>query len=427
MSIAVLPQQSRLSSSPAMGSGTPSKLDERRVLGDLSPNSKIVSKTSTVADFRSSKALFEAEHKTLQLFPSVELSTAADASRQPSPMRIGQKRRIDQVDGYVECPVQGVKNVRDRAEDEIKSAQSSDPQAPPCSPSVSSTTDEADAPDEEDLPRPKLGSQDSSVTQASFSSLIDYNPHSASSQQEKGHEIADTEDAEATLAKTTNQINVPLSRLQLRSSPATTQPNTPTQSSPGMMPSPAKSSRWGSIHEPQSSSKVSHASIRMQTPTPKPSAISPILGSPLRIASSGKTSDIRETNGTELGPSTGSRNMSRILSGPVLRPTAYSSRFIEAPSEPKMENTTKDVSQHSRSSSSVSYGSRTEVASSTGSSSEALQSQSASSGVGQADPAVSTADLLLKPVQDFEMTNGEDTAVNGLLELMHANVSGTAS
>ncbi|KAL9080136.1 MAG: hypothetical protein Q9157_001042 [Trypethelium eluteriae] len=405
-----------------MGSGTPSKLDERRVLGDLSPNSKIVSKTSTVADFRSSKALFEAEHKTLQLFPSVELSTAADASRQPSPMRIGQKRRIDQVDGYVECPVQGVKNVRDRAEDEIKSAQSSDPQAPPCSPSVSvrspsheftrvltfskSTTDEADAPDEEDLPRPKLGSQDSSVTQASFSSLIDYNPHSASSQQEKGHEIADTEDAEATLAKT---------------------PNTPTQSSPGMMPSPAKSSRWGSIHEPQSSSKVSHASIRMQTPTPKPSAISPILGSPLRIASSGKTSDIRETNGTELGPSTGSRNMSRILSGPVLRPTAYSSRFIEAPSEPKMENTTKDVSQHSRSSSSVSYGSRTEVASSTGSSSEALQSQSASSGVGQADPAVSTADLLLKPVQDFEMTNGEDTAVNGLLELMHANVSGTAS
>ncbi|KAL9094637.1 MAG: hypothetical protein Q9165_003197 [Trypethelium subeluteriae] len=426
-----------------MGSRTPSKLDERRVLGDLSPNSKITSKTSTAADFRSSKALCEAEHKTLK-FPPMELSTTGNATCRPSPVQMAQKRRIDQVDGYVERPVQGVKSVRDRAEDEIRSAQASDLQAPPRSPSVSCTADGGDAPSEEDPLRPKLASQDSSVTQASFSSLIDYNPHSASSQQEKGQETVDTGDTEATLARTraevlrlrlrvamykvqTNQINVPLSRLQLRSSPATTQPNTPTQSSPGIVPSPAKSSRSGSTHEPQASSTVPHASNRMQTSTPKPSAICPMLGSPLRIAGSGKISDIGDTNGTELGSSTVSRNVAKLLSGPALKPTAYSSRFIGASSEPDTENAIRDVSQHSRSSSSVSYGSSTEVASSISSSTEALQSQSASSGVAQTEPRISTTELLLEPAQNFVMTNGEDTAANGLLELMHASASDTAS
>ena len=133
MPIAVLSQPSPASTSLAIGPRTPSKLEERRVLGDLSPNAKIGSRTPTAADFRSPKILLEAEEKTPK-FPPVGLFHTSKSSSTPTPLRTGQKRRIEHVDGSAESPTQGVGRTRNRAEDEIKSVQAAVTRAPARSP-----------------------------------------------------------------------------------------------------------------------------------------------------------------------------------------------------------------------------------------------------------------------------------------------------
>ena len=105
-----------------MDPATPSNLDQRRVLGDLSPNTKTLSRASTAADFRSPKILFEVEEPTPRRAP-VKLSSTPKNSDRRSLARTGQKRKIEQVDGPAESIFQGTQCARDRAEDEIRSVQ----------------------------------------------------------------------------------------------------------------------------------------------------------------------------------------------------------------------------------------------------------------------------------------------------------------
>ncbi|KAI9664078.1 MAG: hypothetical protein M1821_007569 [Bathelium mastoideum] len=430
-----------------MGPGTPSKLDERRVLGNLSPNTKIGSRTPTAADFRNPKLLFTEEAKTPSL-PPVGLFSSPTTDSTITPVRTGQKRRIDQVDDPADSPDRDTRTSRDRAEDEIKSVQANAADALLHSPSVRPSVDEEHTPEvEERATHPRLASQDSSMTQASFSSLINYNPNNVSSQQDETADKVASSEVDTVSATSraevlrlrlrvamykvqTNQVNVPLSRLQLRSSPATTQPSTPTTlASPVMTASPSKPSTRNLGHERGQSSATQDASRYTRASTPKLSMASASLGSPLRTPDPIRTGRDSGASGIARGLTTNSASthVSRLLPGPVLKPTAYSSRFISASYTPSMEALAVNHSIHSRSSSSASQGSGTETASLASPPSEISRVQSTDAGSEVSAPADEVADPSPKLGKDVEMTDVEDDAANGLLELMHAGTSAPAS
>ena len=212
MSIAIHTQRPGPPHSPA-----PTQLDERRVLGDLSPNAKVVSRTPTAADFRNPKLLLEEGDQTPRL-PPVGLFNNPRPNSRSSPVRTGQKRTIEQVDGPLGSPTQDTRWARTRAENEITSVQATAALATSRSPSTQvyclsqlslrsltlnkSMSDGYSEPGEEEDRRPKLASQDSSTTHASFSSLIDYNPQGVSSQQEQGIERIEHENTEISSTKT---------------------------------------------------------------------------------------------------------------------------------------------------------------------------------------------------------------------------------
>lgn len=80
-----------------------------------------------------------------------------------------------------------------------------------------------------------------------------------------------------------------------------------------------------------------------------------------------------------------------------------------------------------RSSSSASHESRTEIASSASFSSQTMQTENADAETGLSITTDKTGDSPLSIGKDVDMTNGEDTAANGLLELMHAGASAVTS
>ena len=201
----------------------------------------------------------------------------------------------------------------------------------------------------------------------------------------------------------TNQINVPLSRLQLRSSPTISQPDTPVHASPPTRSVPGRDS------------------------SPNPSVVSQLLGSPVKLANTASTRHVRGMRGQGLGLSAAFNHTDapKLLPGPVLKPTAYSSRFIAAPLEAGREATLEASPTRPRSASADSSESKTEIASSASVSSQ-TENQNVDPEIGQSLLTDPTEHSSSKLGDDAHMTNGEDTAANGLLELMHAGASAAA-
>ena len=227
----------------------------------------------------------------------------------------------------------------------------------------------------------------------------------------------------------TNQVNVPLSRLQLHTSPGATHPNTPTQASPVTAKSLSKVPAESTIRKETPSSVLSNESELARSVTPKPSRRSLILGSPFDVDNAAKAIDVGETDGSGYGSMTtsGSSIIPKLVPGPVLKPTAYSSRFITAPSDPRAEPTSHYDSNHSRSSSGDSFGSKTEIASMSNSFGQVTPSQELSAQSRGNETTKETEESSSTFGNDVEMTDNEDTAANGLLELMHAGASASAS
>jgi hypothetical protein len=71
----------------------------------------------------------------------------------------------------------------------------------------SSSTDDAISEDNNDPSRPKLASQSSNMTQASFSSLIDYHPNTSQTQRIEDYEDDVDETCATSTAKTVRHAN----------------------------------------------------------------------------------------------------------------------------------------------------------------------------------------------------------------------------
>ncbi|KAI9703042.1 MAG: hypothetical protein M1820_006033 [Bogoriella megaspora] len=419
-----------------MGSSTPSKHETRRVLGDLSPNSKVDSRTPTAADFRSTKSLFTGESNTPK-FPRMGLLNTPTTSARSSPLRTAKKRTIDQVDGPIESPSHTLRRAGDRAEDELKSVQKAPLQATPMSPTVASTTSEDTTTEhEEELPRPKLTSQDSNATQASFSSLIDYNPLGLSSQRTEDAkdavEITETISVAKTRAETlrlrlrvamykvqTNQIHVPMSRLELRSSPSLSQPSTPTTAVADGLASPLKHP-IKTIERTPISRSITPVATREDTVKSFP------LGSPVKVEKSTTQETRADASNTLNAQDPSLSNVPKLLPGPVLKPTAYSSRFItmESPAASHSDGALGNNDAVSSCSVERQTDGIEHIPSSLGRDTERSNEETSS----QASTVVDvTTPIEATPGSDTEMANGEDTAANGLLELMRAGASRAAS
>ena len=202
----------------------------------------------------------------------------------------------------------------------------------------------------------------------------------------------------------TNQVNVPLSRLQLRSSPTVTQPSTPA----------AFNSTVGTA----SPSKPCNPSIGSAS-----------LGSPLQVAGSASSRNVREAIGTDVETPRRPipKDPLKLLPGPILKPTAFSSRFTGvSPASSTEPGTCKDHA-HDGYPSSISEGSTTEIASLASPSGESAQEEQLTLVSAPPETANQMGHASSSFGTDIEMTDGEGTAANGLLELMHASASYSAS
>jgi hypothetical protein len=165
----------------------------------------------------------------------------------------------------------------------------------------------------------------------------------------------------------TNQVHIPMARLELRNSPAATQPNTPISTSSRHAGSnPAALS---TIHPLPKSASSTAPDESMAASDTRSSSFASALGQSSESEGNDDEEEEEEEQREVAEPKT---LVPKLLPGPVLQPTAFSSRFITA-------DTIQSSQMHT------------------------IEEE--------------------KSQQDVQMSEVEDTAASGLLELMHASQS----
>lgn len=171
------------STMPDKATTTPSKSAARRALGELTPNAKVSPQKPTITSDKTQPPRNLSPLKQARAVSLVQDENAYGISKLPNQMT-GRKRSIDEVDGAVAredavgSPMKRVDG-RDTAQKHFQSPILNIEESARLASQIVDLSHEDLTPTDEDTPEPApRGTQETTGTRASFSSLIDYNPRS---------------------------------------------------------------------------------------------------------------------------------------------------------------------------------------------------------------------------------------------------------
>ncbi|GME25180.1 hypothetical protein GTA08_BOTSDO03416 [Neofusicoccum parvum] len=293
------------STMPDKAATTPSKSAARRALGELTPNAKVSPQKPTITSDKTQPPRNLSPLKQARAVSLVQDENAYGISKLPNQMT-GRKRSIDEVDGAVAredavgSPMKRVDG-RDTAQKHFQSPILNIEESARLASQIVDLSHEDLTPTDEDTPEPApRGTQETTGTRASFSSLIDYNPRS--------QQTSSSPPLRAT--KTSTRTHAEILRLRLRVA--------------------LYKVRTDQTFVPLSCLEIPEKYQRK----PAKEDASAEAGSP--VASPERERTAPTITVTEDGPSDkGSEGSApKLLPAPVLLPTAYSTRFITEASMP---------------------------------------------------------------------------------------------
>ncbi|EKG17354.1 hypothetical protein MPH_05420 [Macrophomina phaseolina MS6] len=332
---------------PDKTAATPTKSAARRALGELTPNAKVSPNKGNITTDKTYPPRTLSPLKQARSAPLVQNENAQNI-HQLSDKMIGRKRSIDEVEGTVARQSTTMKrgDGRDAAQRQLQVPTFDMQASAQLANQIIDLAHEDLTPTDEDTPEAApLGTQETTGTRASFSSLIDYNPQGSSQQTssspplqatkpaartthadpaEVAHEQATTQPAEPILQRAetlrlrlrialykvrTDQTLVPLSCLEIPKK---------------YQRKPAKEASIAQI----AASLVDAEREREREHTAAPA---------ITVTEDGLASEQRSNSNTARVP--------KLLPAPVLMPTAYSTRFIpQMPSSPPPPREGEDAS-----------------------------------------------------------------------------------
>ncbi|KAL0256953.1 hypothetical protein SLS55_007763 [Diplodia seriata] len=165
---------------PDKAIATPSKSSARRALGELTPNKRVATQKSGIMTDKTQPPRNLSPFKHAAPLSLTQDENAYGISKLPAQMT-GRKRSIDEVDSaYARedatgAPAKRASQIIDLARGDLTST------------------------DEDTLEPPPQGTQETTGTRASFSSLIDYNPHGSSQQTSSSPPLRATKPSTTTV------------------------------------------------------------------------------------------------------------------------------------------------------------------------------------------------------------------------------------
>lgn len=324
------------STAPEKTVTTSSKSTARRALGELTPNARLSPQKSIITSDKTQPARNLSPLKQARSISLVQDENAHSISKLVSQMT-GRKRSIDEVEDAVAHEHAPMKRVdgRDAGPKQLQAPALDMQASAQLANQIIDLAHEDLTPTDEDTPEPApQGTQETTGTRASFSSLIDYNPHGSSQQTSSSPPLQATK----TSTRTARADSAEASHEQ------------PKHAEPVVKRAEALRLRLRfalyKVKTDQTYVPLSCLEIpeKYQRKPAKEASIAQVAASLVdaeRREKTAPTITITE-DGASKGRSSGSL---KLLPAPVLVPTAYSTRFIsesQMPSSPPREGAVDD-------------------------------------------------------------------------------------